>query len=297
MPPVIMIKKNKNIPDNFFILERCETFGEYARRYGDEIVERFEALDIIYFPFFPLDLDLEFFQALVMPQSLPKPGINNGLDQSVIVRNKDKIEFNEEHILKIITQNNKMAVYIQNQIFNVHCQIREGIRTLFPRYYSLKQGNNTWRFTNIKGTGLHYDFYHDGDGKLFPLNDNQKISQKIKLFINLDSKPRIWHTSYTLPKFLIEKRNSLPHDLPNDLNLLNGFIDTSRTLYDCPHHDIHYPTLSAVMTNTEAVSHHIEHGDRVIGAQFWCSESDMMYPEKNIQKQLPHWLEEGGYKF
>ena len=290
-----MILKHSGLPDNFFELERCETFGDYSRLYGDQIAEKFEDLNIIYIPYFPLDFDLEFIQSINFPDSLPKPGIVNGLDQSVIGRSEEGFFVDENHLLHKISGDTKLAVYLQNQIFSVNCQIKEAIRILFPRYHSLQQGNNTWRCTNIVGDGLHFDYYLNNQDEPFRLKEENKLYQKIKLFINIDIEPRVWWTSFSLPDFLTYNKHSLPDTLSDDINLLNTFIERSGILHKCNYHVVKYPTLSAIMVHTEAVSHHIQYGNRVVAAQFKCSSKDMLDSQKLIYKKLPYWLSDNEY--
>jgi len=291
-----MITLNQEIPNNFFVLDRCETIGGYARLYGNQVTDRYEAFDIIYIPHFPLEFDLQLFQHITMPDSYAKMGTVSGIEETIITRKGREFEADNDHALNMVTNDPKLAIYLQNQILSVNWQIRCALNMLLPSYHSMQEGNITWRLTEVKGDGLHFDYYHDENDKPFPFNSDQKSQQKVKLFINIDKEERIWHTSMSLPEFLRSKKDLLPDTLPGDLNLLNAFISTGELLKKSSFHTVKIPPLAAVLVNASAVSHHIEFGRKMIGAEFSCHKSDMRQPESLMYDQLPRWLGNEGYK-
>jgi len=292
----MMIDKNLLLPDNFFELERCDTFGDYSRMYGDQIAEKFEDLNIIYIPYFPLDFDINLFQSVLFPEELAKIGTKNGLDKSVIVRDQKGLSFDANHVLNKISESGKISSYFQHQISSVNYQIRMAMRYLFPKYFTLLEGNITWRLTPTNGDGLHFDYYHNSNGRPEIIDKSEKNLNKIKLFINIDSEPRVWWTSRNLIDFITIEKNKLPNSLPDDINLLNSYISTKVLNLNYPYHEIRYPQLSAILFNSEAVSHHIVSGSRAIDAQFAGVQSDMINPEKIIYNKLSKSINDNGFK-
>jgi len=286
-----MIIKSKEIADNFFLLEKCESFGDYARIYGDQIPKSFEDLNIIYFPLFPLEFDIDLFQSLTMPDKLPKPGTRDGLDKNIIIRNQLNFSFDESHILSKVIPDKKLALYLQSQISSVKWQIREAMRIFFPKCFSLREIDISWHFTKHKGHDLSFDNHAN------PISVTQEQElQRIKIFINVDSEPLTWRTSLTLPDFLKNEKQSLPSTLPNDMNILNEYIYSKRLLNNCKYHEIRIPTLSAIMFNSESIAHQYISGRRMIAGNFVSLPEDMITPDKLVYYQLPRWLEQNGYQ-
>jgi hypothetical protein len=286
-----MIKRNPAIPDNIFELKRQESFGDYARLYKDEIAQRYEQLNIIYIPYFPLKFDLAFFQTLTFPPELAKVGTKNGISNEVFVRDGNNLKVDSTHILVRVAQNQPvLANYLRNQISSVNAQVEMGLRILFPRYYSLKEFNTTWRLTETRDQVMHIDGFQDGR----PLSAAQKNSHRIKIFINIDSEPRRWRTSYTLPELFNRCRQKLPAYLPNDADQIAHILGKTDVFEEAPYHEIEFPTLSAVLVEAQVVGHSVLYGRRMIAGEYSCSASDMLDPTRNVHAALPHWLQLSG---
>ena len=69
-----MIERNPKVPDHFLVLERRETFGEYARTYGNALAEHYENRGVIVVPYMPIDFDLALFQSIAFPVQWKKIG-------------------------------------------------------------------------------------------------------------------------------------------------------------------------------------------------------------------------------
>ena len=80
------IRRNPAVPDNIFELEPQNLMSNYARVYGDEIARRYEDLNIIYFPYFPITLDLEFLHSISLPPKFKKLGTRDGIEKSLFAR-------------------------------------------------------------------------------------------------------------------------------------------------------------------------------------------------------------------
>jgi hypothetical protein len=78
-----MIELNANVPDHFLVLERKETFGEYARTYGDALAVHYENRGVIVVPFMPITFDLGLFQSIPFPIEWKKIGTLNGIEEPV----------------------------------------------------------------------------------------------------------------------------------------------------------------------------------------------------------------------
>ncbi len=285
------IEKNPNLPYNFFELQPHERIGDYGRAYGDEIARRYEHGDIIYIPQFPLPIDLAFFQALSVSDSIAKLGTGNGIEDGIFVRDKAEFRFDRNHVLYKICKTEGLAAYFQQQVRTCDDQIREALRILFPKYYSLFCGNITWRITDTPTSIMHIDHFNNRQ----PTPDYDSFLHKIKLFINIDQDLRHWRTSYTLPEILARYRHELPPSLPINRNLIAWILADMDLLKDAPSHAIAFPTMSALIINADVASHQVISGKRVIAAEFFCEQRDMLEPNMHPQARMEGWFKEYGY--
>lgn len=284
-----MIERNSNVPDNIVELDSHQNIGDYARRYGDELSQLYEDLNVLYVPYFHLDIDLELFQALQFPAELKKIGTKNRLDENIVKRTGLDYQIDTHHPIVKIASNLKQASYIRNQIASVNAQIKEAVRILFPKYYSLKLTNLTWRFTDTEASDLHLDTFDSGK-----IVDPALRRHRVKVFINIDTEPRQWATSFVLPEVLKRAAGQLPQPVPADLNHLNHVINQSGAMNDFPTHRVNYPAMSAVFVNAEAVPHQVLFGQRMIAGEFACEIRDMLDPSKCTHASLSRWLREAG---
>lgn len=286
-----MIIRNPNLPDYFLCLEQQKTFGDYARAYGDKLAECYERNGIIFVPFMPITFDFDFFQSITMPPQLKKIGTADGIEHLVLQRDEQQLTLNQQHPFMQIFKNTEIALYLQSQIALFNSQLRNSLSILFPRYYSLAQSNITWRLTETKKEGMHFDIYQQGA----PRSQANKQHHRLKMFINIDTQPRHWRTTYALPDVIKYCRDQLPKALPDDVNVLNDTIDRLGILKDLPYHEIQFPSMSAVIANGETVAHEVVYGRRTVAVEFFCDYHDMLEPARHSHTALKHWITDNGY--
>ena len=286
-----MIERHPDVPDHFLVLERKESFGDYARAYGDALAEHCENHGVIVVPFMPIQFDLGLFQSMTFPKDWKKIGTVNGIEAPMYVREGQNVRQRSDHPLAALGMGSKWSSYLQSQITSFNWQLRCGLAMLFPAYHSLGEGNITWRLTHTTEEGMHFDVF----GKGAPMVPAARKLNRVKIFINIDTEPRLWRTSIDLPAVLAACRDRLPDELPDDVNVVNDVIDRFGVLKELPFHRLAYPTMSAVISNSEVVSHEVVYGRRVIGGEFLCEQEDMVDPGKLTHACLRRWLEQNNY--
>lgn len=286
-----MIVRHPALPDSILVLERQETFGDYARAHGESIADHYERNGVIFVPFMPIDFDLEHFQNITFPPEMKKIGTVDGIEKSVFARREGRFVAKNSHPLVALYRDAARASYVQSQIASFNAQLRRGLSILFPAYHSLREGNITWRLTETFDEGMHLDAFNGGR----PLSPVERSLLKIKIFINIDREPRRWRLSQDLPGLLRACRGKLPEELPADVNVLNDVINKFRALDGMPAHELAYPELSAVIVNAEVVSHQVRYGRRLVAGEFFCDQSDMLDPARIPQSRLAGWLKDAGY--
>lgn len=285
-----MILRNSDIADNILECLPMKSFGEYAKAYGDALTRHYEKNGILVIPFFPIACDVEFLQSITFPKQLKKIGTANGIEQSVIKREGAQLRLNQEHPFVALFPHKEIAMYLQAQVASFNAQLRHALSILFPRYTSMREANITWRLTETFREGMHFDIYNGGR----PSSALARQQHRIKIFVNIDSQPRQWHTSLDLAGVLKTCRAQLPAALPADINVINDVIDKLGILKNLPYHAINFPTLSAVIANGETASHEVVYGRRTVGAEFFCDAADMLDPAQHSYTSIARWLDQAG---
>lgn len=287
-----MIERTPDLPDYFLVLERKETFGDYARSCADAITRHYENRGVVVVPHMPIRFDLDFFQEIEFPPQLKKIGTANGIEKPVVRRENGKLSIDTTHPLVGLFGNMSTAAYAQSQIASFNGQLRTALALLFPHYRSLEEGNITWRLTETIEEGLHLDVFKGGK----PLPAGSKSRHRVKVFVNIDREPRRWRTSRDLPGVLEACRGGLPDELPDEINVVNDVIDKLGVLETQPCHSVAYPTMSAVIVNAEVVAHEVVYGRRMVAAEFGCACEDMLDPALHSHSALRAWLQDAGYR-
>ncbi len=168
--------------------------------------------------------------------------------------------------------------YFGEQVALVNRQINEVAATLFPSYRLLTRPI-TWRLTETVNENLHVDVYNDD------LPDHH-----LRMFLNLDVTPRIWHTSYTLEWMLQHKlhllapdfvRTATPGRICHDLNfaVFGGFETAGRE--GAPKHIAFFEPGELWLVDSRKVSHQIFYGRKALSTDFAVEVASMVDPSKH----------------
>jgi hypothetical protein len=283
-----MIKLAPGVTDHFLVLDRHESFEDYARAYGDEIAEHYEDRGVVVVPWMPIDFDRKFFLGLNVPPRWKKIGTVNGIEKPVLTAEGAP---DPKHPFVTGFESIEMARHAQAEVARFNTQLRRGLSMLFSPYRRMFEGNISWRLCETVEEGLHVDVFNRGR----PLSAGVKTLHRLKIFVNIDDEPRRWRTSLDTPAILKHGRGRLPDALPDDLNVVNDLIDKLDVLGDLPAHGVEYPTMSAVLVNAEVVAHEVVYGRRVIAGEFSCEQEDMLDPPKHTHDCLAGWIRDAGY--
>ncbi len=118
-----------------------------------------------------------------------------------------------------------------------------------------------------------------------------------RMFINIDTQPRIWQTSWTINEIAQMQRAALPRDFlrtaeANDIWAeLNRrtFGKSSREWWDTqPRHVIYFNPGDIWIVDSRQIAHQIFYGRRAISIDFVVSENSM----KNSRKQYLRFTED-----
>jgi hypothetical protein len=171
--------------------------------------------------------------------------------------------------------------YFAEQVRSTNRQVAALIDRLFPRYKVLRP-SITWRMTETINENLHVDVYNED------LPDHH-----VRLFVNLDVIPRIWHTSHTLETLLAnhlgvldEKflRTATPGRICHALNfaVFKGFEEAGRE--GAPKHIIFFEPGDVWAVDSRKVSHQIFYGRKALSTEYAVKPESMLDPSTHYFK-------------
>lgn len=270
------IEFNPNVDQNVIVLDEHDTIDQCASAYGDRLAEWYEAHKLIVLPYWKLNTDISFLQTLTLPDRMHKIGSANGIDGPMFeLKGSSLVSRNPLYHLKLDLP---IKVLIRDQISAIFQQLRSDLRKLFPRY-RMEEANITFRFSPVTAapdSGRHVDVF----GQSWP-------KHRLKLFLNMDTAPRIWRTSFDILRLLEIYREELRDISPNiDRNDFNVIVN-ERLGRVVPSHTIRYPTLSCIIGNGETVLHEVVSGNRMIAMEFAVDIDSMLNPDSYIGAVLP----------
>ena len=261
---------NPNLP-NYFVSKPEVTSVATAR----SLVGEYEAAKVITFPKLRVDIDHDFWAQLETDDhpTLKKfaPILNQGLGES------------EQHrlIAKGLVQRG-----IDKRLAHEMCDHFEAIcRQLLPVYqalfadYEFDRRKVMWRLNTTRAENLHVDTYKHENELHFA-----------RMFVNLDTQPRIWQTSWTAQDMVDRAFGKIP---PKQLEALSRgdvwarlnalyFGKNSRQWWDeQPRHIAFFAPGDVWVVDSRQVAHQIFYGRRALSIDFAVLREHMKDPERH----------------
>jgi len=166
--------------------------------------------------------------------------------------------------------------YGNKQLFDIY-------KKIFPKYEDYKLAY-TWRFTETIFENLHWDN--------IGIDDDY---QQVRIFVNVDSAPRIWHVSHKIDEYAkanYEKENLgrwkklVPDSFNSKVNneILGGM---ARPLLDgLEVHHIAFEQGEIWLAETRIASHQIYSGRQAIACMYYIKHESMDNPSKRFNKRV-----------
>jgi hypothetical protein len=155
--------------------------------------------------------------------------------------------------------------------------------TCFPSYHYYRVEPSV-RLTTTLFENLHWDNHQVADD-----------FQQVRIFCNLDQRPRIWHTSHNFVRYAeaIYREHDLGRFAGRDPNELNDFIcgallgGTRGACTDrLPRHAIAFEPGEIWFGESRMISHQIFYGERAMVYMYFVSPQGMLDPERRFNRQV-----------
>jgi hypothetical protein len=261
---------NPNLP-NYFVSRPEVTSAATAR----SVVDSYEAAEVITFPNLKIDIDHQFWSGLetdLFPE-LKKfgPVLNPDLDQNeqhrrlrngLVERGLDK----------------RMARQMCDHFLSLCAQVLPVYEAIFSDY-EFERRKVMWRLNTIMAENLHVDTYKHETEVHFA-----------RMFINLDTQPRIWHTSWRAQDMVEQAAGKIP---PKQLDKLDRgqvwsrlnasfFGKNSREWWDDqPRHIAFFAPGDIWVVDSRQVAHQIFYGRRALSIDFSVPKALMKNPGRH----------------
>jgi hypothetical protein len=258
---VATIFKNPALTDYFLDLPEVTTGSPPSRSY----VPEYEGAKILCFPNLKLNIDHKFWADLPSDQYA---GMKKFLCHIDPERQGDLIQ----RALKKGQAPPELCDALLPQISSL-------VEQVMPVYYALFQGYTfsakraVFRLNTIYNENLHFDSYKEELPEHFA-----------RLFINLDTQPRIWHTSYTVAEISdrfgrtvapVKRDTTTSNRFWRELNLaaFNQDVEAPR-----PRHVIYFDPGDVWAVESRQISHQIFYGRRAVSFDFSVPVANMLDP-------------------
>ena len=231
-----------------------------------------------------LEFDEAFVHRLVFPPDWKKIGSVNQMTVPPLVYVQGGFRRTQNPLCRMIKED-WLLMKTYSELLRLEMGFMLKVADLLPRYRNVTWANCTFRFTRTENEGPHLDVFNQGR----PLPHRRP---RLKLFLNVDSKPRIWNVGPTLPDVLRCSGGALGATLPNEVNVLNHRINQSGHLAQCGYARVEIPPRGIVFANGATVVHQVLFGERMVALEGFAEWGREAPTEWDL---LDSWIRDAGY--
>jgi hypothetical protein len=258
------IFKNPKLTDYFQVVEdvTAQTPVETIPSY----VDAYEAGKVLYFKNLKFDIDFNFWANIETEkyEGLKKMlcYVDTDTQGELITKALRKAESPPD--LSAALAQNMSALFAQ--VMPIYYRIFDGYQ------YPIKRA--VFRLKETLNENLHFDTYKDTE--VFP-------DHFARMFINLDTQPRIWHTSYTVDEIYEKFGRNVPKRFVDDATANRFWRELNHAAFGkghewwdgSPRHIIYFEPGDVWVVDSRQISHQIYYGRRAISIDFVVARDTM----------------------
>jgi len=258
---------------NYFISATDVTSAISARSF----VAEYEDAKVVLFPNLGIDIDHGFWSTLPSGKNSALKKFSIDLEfggQSEDEFHKHEVKLDEAGIER------PMAIALLQQMVSIYKSVLPAYREIFGDY-SFDRHQVVWRLNTIRAENMHVDTYKHENKLHFA-----------RMFINLDSQPRIWQTSWTIREILARAKVMIPSEELQGLTRGEVWTKLNKTLFgknskqwwdNEPRHIAFFHPGDVWIVDSRQVSHQIFYGRRALSIDF-------SVPKEHMRNREVHYL-------
>jgi hypothetical protein len=264
------IFKNPNLTDYFQVVEDITTQTPLEK--VPSYLVPYEEGKVIYFKNLKFDIDFDFWA------SVPSDTME-GLKKMMVHVDGDRQPELIERALTKVAPPTELADALRKNMTSLFEQV-------MPFYYRIFAGykfpirRTVWRLKDTLNENLHFDTYKDAE---------EYPDHFARMFINLDTQPRIWHTSYLVDEIYEKFGPKVTDDVINKTTTNRFWRELNHTAFGRghewwdgqPRHIAYFDPGDVWVVDSRQVSHQIYYGRRAISLDFVVSRDSMLDPQKH----------------
>jgi hypothetical protein len=272
------IRLSPEIPDYFIRMDWREQAADPAG-FSDKLSRHYESGDVIIVERAPIKVDFDLVNRITLP---PGRQFQKTSDAFFLYPNLLSPAV-ARTFYSAFGLDFGLYLAFRSEVARVSADLRMFARAAFATYRFAQMGLN-WRFTETDLEDLHIDGYGVDDDLQF-----------IRIFMNLDTRPRCWNTSYRLDE-LVTKHYSdarmrevqgTSADAFNKRLNLHVFGGKDRIGRDgLPRHVVEFDTGDVWLCDSRLVSHQIVWGRRLVATHFRVHPASMRDPSLSLENRV-----------
>jgi hypothetical protein len=173
------------------------------------------------------------------------------------------------------------AQHMQRVITSATDQLRLIVKGMFPMYKIVGE-DITWRFTATEAEEMHYDSY----------GTTPTPHHHVRLFVNLDDKPRLWAISQRVENTMRTYRDRLKEANGLDPNSFNGRVNKLIPWDEMPRKYVTFMPGNAWLVNSQIVAHEIIYGRKMVACTFNVDPASMLDQKKSFNNVVRQTMKE-----
>lgn len=259
---------NPKLPDYF--LEAAEVRSAATAR---SYVSEYEAGKVITFPNLRMNIDHDLWAALDTDQY-------PGLKKFGIGVNKDNHGNVDRHRSNLLEQgiDGGLVDALCEQFQTIYNDLIPVYRAIYSDYAFDKQ-KVVWRLNTIMNENMHFDAYKQENDHHFA-----------RLFVNLDTQPRIWQTSWPIGEALKLLNGRLPKEFVRNAGRAKLWMEMNDILFgrssrewwdDEPRHVLYFAPGDVWAVDSRQIAHQIFFGRRALSIDFSLPKESMKDPSRH----------------
>ena len=234
-----------------------------------------------------IDFDAAFVARLTFPPAWKKYGSHNGLTFPPIVCENGRFRRTGNPLCGLI-RDDWMLLKTYSELLRIEAAFKLRVYDLFPAYRNIDWHYCTFRFTLTENEPVHVDSFTDGKPTA-----PRKHLPRLKFFLNVDDRPRVWSVGPTLADLLKHSGGAFGTSLPADVNMICHLANASGLMTEAPTQRVDIPPGGIIFANGATVVHQVVHGRRMVCVEGFVPRQCAPHCEWDT---IGEWIEAAGYR-